>query len=171
MVFNIKIFLLCPIPEDQKPIKQLINLKENSFTKVLTLSNKEFLKKSFFNFFCVFLILSFFRSNQFNSFLLNINWLLINIEISLTFLVLSIYFSFNQWNTLVDAFNSPRIFYEEASWFDGQIWDKPFSIIKNDRLIIKQQLKPLLKRTINVLVFLIFFIFSIFLLLEFLKIN
>ena len=97
--------------------------------------------------------------------------LLINIEISLIFLVLSIYFSFNQWNTLVEAFNSPRIFYEEASWFDGQIWDKPFSIIKNDRLIIKQQLKPLLKRTINVLVFLIFFIFSIFLLVEFLKIN
>ena len=171
MGFNIKIFLLCPIPEDQKPIKQFINLKENSFTKILTLSNEEFVKKIFFNFFYTFLIISFFRSNKFNSFFLNINWLLINIEISLLFLVLSIYFSLNQWNSLVEAFNSPRIFYEEASWFDGQVWDKPFSIIKNDRLVIKQQLKPLLKRTINVLIFLIFFIFSIFLLLEFLKIN
>ena len=80
MGFNIKIFLLCPIPEDQKPIKQFINLKENSFTKILTLSNEEFVKKIFFNFFYTFLIISFFRSNQFNSFFLNINWLLINID-------------------------------------------------------------------------------------------
>ena len=169
MVFNIKIFLLCPIPEDQKPIKQLINLKENSFTNILTLSNKDFVKKIFFNFFCYFLIISLFRLNELNSYLLSLNWFLVNIEVSLIFLFLSIYFIFNQWQTLLKAFNSSRIFYEEASWFDGQIWDKPFSIIRNDRLIIKQQLKPLVIRTINLLIFLIFVIFSIFVLIEFLK--
>ena len=78
MNFNIKIFLLCPIPEDQKPIKQLINLKENSFTNILTLSNKEFIKKIFFNFFYYFLIISLLRLNELNYSLLNLNWFLIS---------------------------------------------------------------------------------------------
>ena len=169
MSFNIKIFLLCPIPEDQKPIKQLINLKENSFTNILTLSNKEFIKKIFFNFFYYFLIISLLRLNELNYSLLNLNWFLINIEISLISMFFTLFFIITQWQSLLKTFNSSRIFYEEASWFDGQIWDKPFSIIRNDRLIIKTQLKPLLKRTSNILLFLIFLIFSIVLLLEFLK--
>jgi len=81
------------------------------------------------------------------------------------------YFITNQWDSLLKAFNSTRIFYEEASWFDGQIWDKPFSIIRNDRLIIRSQLNPLLKRTKTILISLIFFIFSIFLLLQFFKMH
>lgn len=170
MNFNIKIFLLCPIPEDQKPIKQLINLKENSFTNILTLSNKEFIKKIFFNFFYYFLIISLLRLNELNYSLLNLNWFLINIEISLISIFFTLFFIITQWQSLLKTFNSSRIFYEEASWFDGQIWDKPFSIIRNDRLLIKTQLKPILKRTANILLFLIFLIFSIFFLLEFLKI-
>ena len=27
---NIKIFLLCPVPEEQKPLNEYINLKENT---------------------------------------------------------------------------------------------------------------------------------------------
>lgn len=171
MIFNIKTFLLCPIPEDQKPIKQLIILKENSLTNIVALSNKDFLKKIFFNFFYYFLIISLLRLNELNYSLFNFNWLLVNIEISLIFLFITIYFITNQWNSLLKAFNSTRIFYEEASWFDGQIWDKPFSIIRNDRLIIRSQLNPLLKRTKTILISLIFFIFSVFLLLQFFKMH
>ena len=166
MVLNIKIFLLCPVPEDQKPIKQMINLKENSWTNTLTLSNKDLIRNFFFNFFYYFLAISLFRVNELNYSFLNFNWLLTNIEISLICLFLTIYFISNQWNTLLKAFNSTRIFYEEASWFDGQIWDKPFSIIRNDRLIIRTQLKPLVNRTKTVLTLLLLFIFSIFVLLQ-----
>jgi hypothetical protein len=170
MAFNIKIFLLCPIPEEQKPVKRLINLKENYFTNLLTLSNKDFFRKIFFNFFYYFLTLSVIRITEFNYYFFNLNWFLTNIEISLICITFSLYFIFNQWNSLLQSFNSSRIFYEEASWFDGQIWDKPFSIIRNDRLILNQQIKPLVRRTINLLTFLIFFIFIIFLSLQLLKI-
>jgi hypothetical protein len=35
----------------------------------------------------------------------------------------------------------PNVFYEEGSWFDGQIWEKPFYVIKNDRLLASQKMK------------------------------
>ena len=40
MINNIKIFLLCPVPEDQKPINVYIGLKENVLTNWTTLSKK-----------------------------------------------------------------------------------------------------------------------------------
>ena len=39
-MINIKFFLLCPIPEDQKPINEYIGLKENPLTNWTTLSKK-----------------------------------------------------------------------------------------------------------------------------------
>tara|TARA_B110000503_G_C6796818_1_gene269452 strand:+ start:170 stop:373 length:204 start_codon:yes stop_codon:yes gene_type:complete len=39
-----------------------------------------------------------------------------------------------------------RVFYEEASWFDGKIWEKPFFLIKNDKLLSSQKIQPILKR-------------------------
>ena len=53
---NIKIFLLCPVPDDQKPINEYIGLKENQLTNWTTYQ-KKIIKKKFFNFF--FLIFSF----------------------------------------------------------------------------------------------------------------
>ena len=44
---NIKIFLLCPVPEEQKPINTYIGLKENPLTSWTTLSKKNFEKKLF----------------------------------------------------------------------------------------------------------------------------
>jgi hypothetical protein len=32
-----------------------------------------------------------------------------------------------------------RFYYEEASWFDGQYWEKPLSVIKKDRFFLTQK--------------------------------
>ena len=53
---------------------------------------------------------------------------------------------FSRWKQIEKDFNEPRLFYEEASWYDGQIWEKPFSILKNDKLISTQKIKPILER-------------------------
>ena len=84
---SIKIFLLCPIPEEQKPISDYIQY--NSF-------KKELWKNPFL----------FFRSYE-----------------------------------IQKRLKEPTVFYEEGSWFDGQIWEKPFSVIKNDRLLATQKIK------------------------------
>jgi hypothetical protein len=92
---SIKIYLLCPIPDEQKPITEYINLKK-------------YLNQPFLSFF----------------FLL-------------------------RWKDIEKRLNDPCVIYEEASWYDGQIWDKPFSIIKNDRLLSTQIIQPFLKKMIN----------------------
>ena len=56
MNLNIKIFLLCPIPDDQKPITEYINLKENNFTNLMLLSRKNYFSKIFINFLTCFVI-------------------------------------------------------------------------------------------------------------------
>lgn len=82
---SIKIFLLCPIPEEQKPISDYIQYRNT-------------LGHSFFNPFLFF-----------------------------------------RWKEIQKRLKEPTVFYEEGSWYDGQIWEKPFSVIKNDRLLSIQK--------------------------------
>lgn len=182
---NIKIFLLCPVPEDQKPINTYIGLKENQLTNWTTLSKKNYDKKllSLFSFF--FVLVSFFRfpiylvSNLLNSLSfeeLNLqvlkvspyffDWLLINLAISLNFLFFLILVIFARWKQIEKEFNEPRLFYEEASWYDGQVWEKPFSILKNDKLISTQKIKPILERISRTIFTLLSLNLGVFLLFE-----
>tara|TARA_B110000261_G_scaffold107572_1_gene120500 strand:+ start:6305 stop:6781 length:477 start_codon:yes stop_codon:yes gene_type:complete len=140
MSFNIKVFLLCPVPEDQKPINEYITIKKNSFLNWTTCSLKNYLVKIISGYlfaFPVFLIcfltltpFSFFEIVKI--FLLSANFFFISILI--------------RWSTINKRLVESRVFYEEASWFDGQIWEKPFFLIKNDKLLSSQKIEPVLKR-------------------------
>jgi hypothetical protein len=99
----IKIFLLCPIPEEQKPIYEYINMKK-FFDKT---KNKEFKEK---------------KQNFF---------LFLNTTLSKIFFIIRL-------KEIEKNFSQPIVFYEEGSWYDGQIWQKSLSIIKNDRLLNSQ---------------------------------
>ena len=163
---NIKIFLLCPVPEEQKPINAYIGLKENQLTNWTTLSKKNYEKKlvSLFCFFFVFV--SFFRFSSFSDTRYLFEWVLINISISLNFLFFLIVLIFFRWKQIEKDFNEPRLFYEEASWYDGQIWEKPFSILKNDKLISTQKIKPILERILRTIFTILSWNFGLFLLFK-----
>ena len=45
MNLNIKLFLLCPVPEDQKPLNEYITIKENRFLNWINLPLKKYLLK------------------------------------------------------------------------------------------------------------------------------
>ena len=161
---NIKIFLLCPVPEDQKPINAYIGLKENQLTNWTTLSKTNYEKKIFSLLFFFFLSISFFRISFFLDMRYIFDWIIINLLISfflLFFLLLLIFF---RWKQIEKDFNQPRLFYEEASWYDGQIWEKPFSILKNDRLINTQKIRPILERIFRSLLNTFFSFFFIYIL-------
>jgi hypothetical protein len=136
----IKIFLLCPIPEEQKPIHEYINLK------------KYFPKK----------IDSQFKENSPNLFIDRIFLFLLFLK-----RILSTFFLIVRWKEIEKRFNQSSLVYEEGSWYDGQIWEKSFSMIKNDRLLnsqIVQASLPRLKENLQYsFVFLICF-FAFFLL-------
>jgi hypothetical protein len=145
---RIKIFLLCPVPEEQKPINEYIGLKNNDFVNWITNINKikELNKNLFIISICVFLILFLFPNPPqiFSNFFIFFNIFLI--------LLITLFFI---WNQLQKRFNKARLFYEEASWYDGQLWEKPLLIIKNDRFLSTQQMNPFLEKIFKNILFLI----------------
>jgi len=153
MISKLKLILLCPVPEDQKPISEYIGLKENPLTNWTTLSTKNYNTKLFSLFGTVFTILSAltFQEREFLG-----DWILSNLLISINVILVLYIVIIWRWNEIKKRLNQARLFYEEASWYDGQIWEKPFIILKNDRLLVSQKLEPVLSRLINTFVFLIY---------------
>ena len=157
MTINIKRFLLCPVPDDQKPINEYLNLKENKFLNwgnLNTNKNKKFLATLFLTFFSFFSIgqlqvLSF--SSFFES--------LFNTLVIIQFFLLVILI---RWITINEKFQNSRLIYEEASWYDGQIWEKPFFLIKNDKLISTQKIEPILEEIIKSFFLSLSFLFLVF---------
>ena len=157
MTINIKTFLLCPVPDDQKPINEYLNLKENKFLNWGSLNsnkNKKFLGTIFLTFF------SFFSINEFQSFSFKSFFeILFNTFIVIQFFLLVILI---RWTTINQKFQNSRLIYEEASWYDGQIWEKPFFLIKNDKLISTQKIEPILEEILKNFFISLFFLFLVF---------
>lgn len=179
MKTNIRIFLLCSVPEDQKPIQEYLAFQENSLFNWITLTKKEYQKKIFFFLLrlfpvilflrCLFTPLSFFRPFFLHGGQLFPQALSEGISSFKGFEILDLFGETIFWTSLGVCFFlallsfrcreiyihffEPRLVYEEASWYDGQIWEKPFALLKNDRLISTQRLQPILKRLMGTLGF------------------
>jgi hypothetical protein len=160
---NIKIYLFCPIPEDQKPINEYIEIKENFLTNWPCLSNEKY-KSSLISFFVYifvfFLILQFlsveipfqkisFEKNFSFPFIFK-KFIFILFESLITF-NLFLALNFFRWKEINNRFKNARLFYEEGSWYDGKIWEKPFCLLKNDKILSIQKIEPILVRILNTL--------------------
>jgi hypothetical protein len=66
---------------------------------------------------------------------------------------------FFRWIDISQNFQKSRLLYEESSWFDTQIWEKEYFLIKKDRLINTQKLKPVIRRIFRTLLLLSFLFF------------
>ena len=163
---NIKIFLLCPIPDDQKPINQYIELKENLITNWTTLSTKKYEKKIFSFYSLFFSIISLFQFSSLKGIDYLFDWVLYNLNITTSFLLFFFLINLSRWFQIKSQFEKARFFYEETSWYDGQIWEKPFLLIKNDKLINTQKINPIIKRIQKTIFQLLFFNFLSFLLIK-----
>lgn len=165
MSSRIKIFLLCPIPEDQKPITEYILLK-NSFLRnwinkaIKNSPQKLFLFFAFLSFFFLFPLS--------NSFVYLIYSFVENLFFAFNFCVFLLVTVFFTWNQLQKRLNQARFFYEEGSWYESQLWQKPFVVLKNDRFLSTQQLQPFLQKLFTHLFFFLFsnLVFFTFFLLQ-----
>lgn len=140
---KIRIFLFCPVPENQKPITDFILLQETPFFDWVTFSKKNSEEKVVWLAFLLiltsfFLLLfsSFFPISSFRSFFFICN----------AFLFILFFTLFSRGFQVKKRFQNSRLFYEEGSWYEGQIWEKPLSLIKNEKLILTQKIQPLLER-------------------------
>lgn len=151
MNLNIKIFLLCPVPEEQKPIQEYLQLKENDLTNWVTFGKEQYFQKlaSFtLNLFGFFSLLQFSKYQEVDYLLETLAETLLWALLGLSFLFLV---NYARWKQVEIRFRKSRLFYEEASWYDGQIWEKPLGIVKNDKLLSTQKIQPLLQRILRTL--------------------
>jgi hypothetical protein len=163
-MINIKFFLLCPIPEDQKPINEYIGLKENPLTNWTTLSKKYYERQVFSFFLGIFILISFFNFSHLEFF---DEWLFENLFWAcFSFMNFGFLLIF-RWSQAQNRFNNSRLFYEEISWYDGQVWEKPLLIIKNDRLVSSQKITPILNRLKRTTYLFSYITFLFFLLITF----
>ena len=140
----------CPVPREQQPTNEFIELSKSKIfswpktKKLLILKLKKFWLGAFFLFIVIssgsvyfktsllkYIILSFFSS-------LSIP-LLISIRLYLG------------WNHIFKRLISEKVEYEESGWYDGQVWEKPLVLKEKESLIASIEVKPILKNLIQVL--------------------
>jgi hypothetical protein len=136
---TMKIFLLCPVPQEQKPIEEYIQLQQNWFiTFFFHLPDNNNKQNFFFVFAGILISQSFFTF--FFPFLAKLKFFFFFGNIS--FFLFSLFILF-RWKELEKRFSFSRLIYEESSWYDTEIWEKPFSILRTDKLLSSQKIKPL----------------------------
>ena len=61
-------------------------------------------------------------------------------------LILPVLLLLSGWSHVKQRLDSPKIFYEESGWYDGQTWEKPEADLLKDRLLVAYEIKPVMTR-------------------------
>jgi hypothetical protein len=115
--------LYCSIPEVQKPVNEYLEIKKNF------LNNKKILITNILAIFLFFLNRGMFF-----------------------FLIVLSLLSFFKYFQLNDRLIASKIYYEEASWFDSNFWKKPFFLLRKDKLLSIQKIRPILRKIFKSLI-------------------
>ncbi len=163
---NINLLTFSPIPKDYKPIKEFLLIQKNPFFSWIYLPLNLALQQWSFFFLCIF------------SFIFLCSILLFSLDWSTFFFTLFLsslicfFINFLLFCKLVEIknqLNLALLTYEEGSWYETQIWEKPFSILKNEKFLSSQLISPIFKR-FNFTLFLFLF-FSVLFFFFSIKIN
>jgi hypothetical protein len=154
----IKIFFLCPVPNDQKPINEYIDLKENPLTNWISISKKKY-KLKISSLLFLFLFLVFLFSSTFYQIYQKdiLKWVISSFFVTFSFFSFFLFLNLVNWVELNKRLKTPQLLYEEGSWYDGKIWKKPFSLMKNEKLISVQKIEPIIQRLKNSIFITLFF--------------
>lgn len=143
--------LSCPVPKEQRPINEYMELVQSSFFNWPVLNKSLFRDKIVKAFSMCFLICLPISSLFFNGKLLPFQLLLVNSTLSTFLLLLIILRLLLSWDYIKQRLYNPTIFYEESGWYDGRIWVKSKNILVQDRLIRAYQVLPAIKKLNNIL--------------------
>ena len=139
----------CPVPKDQQPTNEFIELSKSvifSWPK-----NKKSLALILIKFwvgaFVIFLVISS-GSIYFKTSLLK--YILLSFFSSLSIPLLIIIRLYLGWNHVFKRLTSERVEYEESGWYDGQVWIKPLVLKEKESLIASKEVKPILKNLVQI---------------------
>ncbi len=156
--------LSCPVPKEQRPVNEYLELVQSNFFNWPILTERRFrkkLSKTFVLFFILALPVSniFYTLNQSLSKIILLNFIL-----TCFLMLLMVVRLLLGWNYIKQRLYDPTIFYEESGWYDGKIWVKSKNILLQDRLIRAYQVLPAVRK-LNQLFILILCLLGSFILL------
>ncbi len=135
----------CPVPKDQQPINEFIELTNSKIFSLPKFKTKFFivLMGIWFIAFLIFIVISsgsvFFNANLYK-------YLLLSLFSSLSLPLLLTIRLYLGWNHIYKRLIAENIEYEESGWYDGQIWIKPLELRQKESIIASQEVKPILKK-------------------------
>nr|YP_010902896.1 hypothetical protein REP59_pgp084 [Hypnea flava]WCH54950.1 hypothetical protein [Hypnea flava] len=137
---------VCPVPFDQQPLNEYLELKKSCFFAWSVLSFNKYINTVFsiFILFLIFVIpiISIIFSNKISLFYV-LFYSVLSVNVIFILLFIRLYLG---WSYIVKRLLSATVFYEESGWYDGQIWIKTADILTKDRLIGLYEINPYIKR-------------------------
>ena len=139
----------CPVPREQQPTNEFIELSKSKIfswpktKKSLIL----ILIKFWVGAFVLFLVISS-GSVYFKTSLLK--YILLSFFSSLSIPLLISIRLYLGWNHIYKRLTSEKVEYEESGWYDGQVWEKPIVLKEKESLIASIEVKPILKNLIQI---------------------
>ena len=157
----------CPVPKEQQPLNEYIELKEAFFYRWAKLARSQYvwtLLRMWLGFTVVFAPVA-----------LSIEppsrhlWQFICVASigGAIGLLLPVLLLLSGWSHVKQRLNSAKIFYEESGWYDGQTWEKPEADLLKDRLLVAYEIKPVMERLQKTLLGIFAFLITSFSLLSF----
>ena len=136
----------CPVPREQQPEYEYQQLQDSWFFSWVTLQPRSYVNKIL----CLGLgLLAISAPIAAASFLPTeypLKFILSSLGGSGFLITLFLVRLYLGWSYLRDRLYKAKISYEESGWYDGQIWEKPQSMLDRDRLIVTYEIQPILWR-------------------------
>ncbi len=138
--------MICPVPEDQRPLNQYRELQESLFFRWATLPNAAYWQTNLKVWLGCWLItapiasVSFPPRQHLGEFLF---WTSGSALFCFLFPLIRLYLG---WRYVGDRLAKATVLYEETGWYDGQIWHKPPADILREKLLFDYQVQPYLQR-------------------------
>ena len=150
--------MTCPVPKDQQPLNEYVELKDAFFYRWAKLSRSQYLR--------VLLLMWLGFTALFAPVAMTIEspsrylWQFICVAsvggaVGLTLPVLLL---LSGWSHVKQRLESSKIFYEESGWYDGQTWEKPEADLAKDRLLVAYEIRPVMTRLQTTLLIIVGFL-------------
>ncbi|MBE9222642.1 CGLD27 family protein [Cyanobacterium stanieri LEGE 03274] len=136
----------CPVPVEQQPVNEYQELSQSWFFQWVTLPKTKFFSKLSGVWSLSLLLTAPISSASFPPDEQTFPFLIasaLGSGLFVAFVLIRLYLG---WKYIGDRLKKTKIVYEESSWYDGQVWEKPLEIYNRDRLIFSYQVEPVLKR-------------------------
>lgn len=136
----------CPVPEEQQPVNEYQELSQSGFFQWVALPKGQFLRKLTKVWALSLFLTAPIAAASFPPDDQLIPFLVASAMGGGFFVALALVRLYLGWQHIGSRLLKTKIVYEESSWYDGQVWEKPLEIYNRDRLIFNYQVEPLLKR-------------------------